>query len=291
VSDEPVRVLVADDGKDNRDFIVDYILKPNGFAPLIARDGLEAMELAREYEPDIILLDLQMPRMNGMEVLDALQEEGLEIPVILMTFHGSEEIAIEVYRKGVRDYVRKPYTVEEMMDAMDRCLGEVRLRQEKDALTNRLLRANATLNRRVKELNTLYQIGKSVTALVGMDVLLPRVVDAAVQVIGSEQGAVYLLEDDQLVCRAIKDHADPSAVSCHNYSTDRIAGRAAQSGQPVVFSPEELEKFRAQDPSLPASIASIPLKVRDKVVGASALVHQARWRDAQSARRLRRHRD
>ncbi len=267
MSEETVKVLVADDGKDNRDFIVDYILKPNGFAPLIARDGLEAMQIVKQHQPDIILLDLQMPRMNGMEVLDALQADGLDIPVILMTFHGSEEIAVEVYRKGVRDYVRKPYTVDEMMDAMKRCLGEVRLRKEKEALTDRLLRANASLNRRVKELNTLYQIGKNVTGLMGMDTLLPRIVDAAVEVVGAEQGALFLIEGGQLVCRAIKSHADPAAGPCSGYSTDRIAKRAAASGQPVVFSPEELEKHRAKDPTLPVAIASIPLKMKQQVVG------------------------
>lgn len=267
MSDDTVKVLVADDGRDNREFIVDYILKPNGFTPLVARDGLEALNIIKQTRPDIILLDLQMPRMNGMEVLDALQAEGLDIPVILMTFHGSEEVAVEVYRKGVRDYVRKPYTVDEMMDAMNRCLGEVRLRQEKEALTRRLLRANASLNRRVRELNTLYQIGKNVTALVGMQTLLPRIVDAATSVIGAEQGALYLLEGGQLVCRAQKTHADPKASPCHEFSSDPIARRAAQTGQPAMFSPEELEKVRAKNPSLPAAIASIPLIVKKQVVG------------------------
>ncbi len=159
VSEPLVRVLVADDGRDNREFIVDNILKPNGLVPLLARDGVETMEIVQQHAPDLILLDLQMPRMNGIEVLEALEAGGYDIPVILMTFHGSEEIAIEVYRKGVRDYVKKPYTVEEMLDAIDRALSEVRLRREKDALTGRLLAANVSLNRRVRELNTLYRLG------------------------------------------------------------------------------------------------------------------------------------
>ena len=267
MSNEAVKVLVADDGRDNREFIVDYILKPNGFAPLIARDGHEAMELVRQYEPDIILLDLQMPRMNGLEVLDALKAEGRDIPVILMTFHGSEEIAIEVYRKGVRDYVKKPYTVDEMLDAMDRALSEVRLRREKEALTARLLHANASLNRRIRELNTLYQIGKSVTSLTTMEDLLPRIVDAAIQVVGAQQGSLLMLEGDQLVCRAHKSSTDQSAQPVQEFSRDRIAWRAAQTGQPVVLSPEELERHRAQDPTLPVAVMGIPLKVKNQVVG------------------------
>ncbi|MBN1201704.1 MAG: response regulator, partial [Anaerolineae bacterium] len=260
-------VLVIDDGRDNREFIVDYVLKPHGFTPLEARDGVEGMAHVRQYKPDIILLDLQMPRMNGMQVLDALQEEGWDIPVILMTFHGSEEVAIEVYRKGVRDYVKKPYTVDEMLQAMDRCLSEVRLRREKDALTERLLHANTTLNRRIRELNTLYQIGKSVTALMGMDELMIRIVDAATQVVGAEQGCLLLLEGDQLVCRAIKQHSDPHAVPTNDVSSNRIAWQAVRTAKPIVPSVEELRKQRARNPMLPSAIACIPLLIGKQVVG------------------------
>ncbi|MBN1680735.1 MAG: response regulator [Anaerolineae bacterium] len=267
MNDNEVRVLVVDDGRDNREFIVDYVLKPNGYTALVARDGLEGMDMVRKYHPDVILLDLQMPRMNGMQVLDALNDEGWSIPVILMTFHGSEEIAIEVYRKGVRDYVKKPYTVDEMLDALDRCLSEVRLRREKDALTERLLQANRTLNRRVQELNTLYQIGKSVTALVSMEQLLVRVVDAATQVIGAEQGSLLLLDGNQLVCRAVKQRGDASAQPTNEVSSDQIAWHAIQSGKAVVFSPEELRKHRAQNPMLPTAVAAVPLMIGERVMG------------------------
>ncbi len=266
-NEQTVTVLVIDDGRDNREFIVEYILKPNGYATLVARDGAEGLDMVRQYHPDVILLDLQMPRMNGMQFLDALKEEGWDIPVILMTFHGSEEIAVEVFRKGVRDYVKKPYTVEEMLDALSRCLGEVRLRREKDALTERLLHANSNLTRRIRELNALYQIGKSVTALMGMDQLLVRIVDAATQVIGAEQGSLLLLEGDQLVCRAVKLQGEMSARPVNDVSSDRIAWHAVKSQQPVVLSPEELVQRRSQNPMLPAAVACIPLQVGGRVVG------------------------
>ncbi len=262
-----VTILVMDDGRDNRDFIVDYVLRPNGFNPLVARDGMEGMEMVRQHHPDVILLDLQMPRMNGMQVLEALRAEGFDIPVILMTFHGSEEVAIEVFRKGVRDYVKKPYTVDEMLEAIDRCLGEVRLRRDKDALTERLLQANSTLNRRIKELNTLYQIGRSVTALTSMDELMPKIVNAAIHVIGAEQGSLLLLEGDQLVCRAIKFAGDPEARAVNDVSRDRIAWQAVRLARPIVLSPEELRQHHATNPMLPSAVACIPLLVGGRVVG------------------------
>jgi class 3 adenylate cyclase/DNA-binding response OmpR family regulator len=262
------RILVVDDSKENREFIIDYILKPNGFDPVEARDGLEGMELARRISPDLMLLDLQMPRLDGTGVLSALRSENLNIPVILMTFHGSEEIAIEVFRLGVRDYVKKPYTPEEMLQAIESSLTETRLRKEKEALTSRLLNANRELHSRIKELNTLYSIGKSVTSLLNPTQLLARVVEAATVVTNAEQGSLLLVEGDNLVLRAVKRRSDQHARPAAEISQDRIVERAVRSGKPISLSPQELAPFKEKNPNAPSAVLVVPMQVSDRVVGA-----------------------
>lgn len=261
------RILVCDDGKESRDFIIEYILQPNNYEPLVARNGLEALEIARAQRPDLMLLDLQMPKMNGMQVLDALKEEELEIPVVLMTFHGSEEIAIEVYRKGVHDYVKKPFAVEEMLWAIERTLAEVRLRKDKEALTDRLIQANAEMNQRIRELNTLYQIGKSVTSLVGLEELFSRVVRAAIEITDSESGALYLLQGEELICRALKPSADAPIRLAQHAVNDPFAWRAIQIGKPFALGPAEMKTHRQKNPSFPASILVTPLVVGERAIG------------------------
>ncbi|NDJ85864.1 MAG: response regulator [Chloroflexi bacterium] len=262
------RILVCDDGKEGRDFIVNYILEPNNYQPLIARNGLEALEIVREDPPDLILLDLQMPKMNGMEVLDALKEEGYEIPVVLMTFHGSEEIAIEVYRRGVQDYVKKPFTVDEMQWAIERTLGSMRLRQEKEALTERLIAANSEMNQRIRELNTLYAIGKSVTSLAGLEVLLPRILEAAIEITRAEAGNLYLLQGEELVCRAVKKSDDSQITHLQAPANDPFARRAIQMGKPLALGPEEMQSHRRDNAQLPIAILVTPLIVGKRVIGA-----------------------
>lgn len=262
------RILIVDDGKENRDFIVEYVLHPNGFEALVARDGVEGMEMARQYRPDLILLDLQMPRMNGMQVLDALNAEQLNIPVILMTFHGSEEIAIEVYRKGVRDYVKKPYTVEEMYEAIDRSLAIVRLQREKDQLTERLLAASAGMNQRVRELNILYNVGKVVTSVTEIDGVLQKVVEAVSQLTASEESSIYLLDGDQLHCRAIHRLADRRTFSIDEVRQDPLASQAIQTAQPIVASPEELQQAKQFNPSAPSGAMATPLIMLGQPIGA-----------------------
>ena len=146
-------ILIVDDAQQNHHFLNDYVLVPNGYKPMSARDGVEGLQMALRMRPDLILLDLNMPRMDGMEVLRQLNANSVDIPVILMTFHGSEDIAVEVYRMGVRDYVIKPFYPDEMLRAIEKSLGESRLKKEKDALIDRLMQSNKELQSRVSELN------------------------------------------------------------------------------------------------------------------------------------------
>lgn len=259
-------VLVVDDGKENREFVVEYVLQPNGFKYLTARDGQEGLEIALEHRPDLILLDLQMPRLDGIGVLKKLDAHHLDIPVILMTFHGSEEIAVEVYRLGVRDYVKKPYTPDEMLDAIERSLSEIRLRKEKEALTERVIHANRELQRRLQELNILYNVGKSVTATTDLNILLPRIVDAAVQISNSQEGYIYLLGEKQLVCRAQKRREFTSAESTNYELNDPIAMHVLKKANPIALGPDQLQSAGNNDEN-PRSVAYAPLIHERRPVG------------------------
>lgn len=262
------RILVVDDGRENREFIIKYILQPNEYRAQEARDGVECLEIVRREPPDLILLDLQMPRLDGMGVLEVLHRERSEIPVILMTFHGSEDIAVEVFRMGVRDYIRKPYTAEEMLNAIERSLAEVRLRREKEALTTRLMNANRELHTRIKELNTLYNIGKSVAALLDMQQLLARIVDAAISLTNAEQARLLLVENNALVLRAQKARNEQPAQSVAEVIQDRLAERAISTGRSVVLNAQQLEQLRQMNPNAPSATLYVPLLIGSTVIGA-----------------------
>ncbi|HEX2908053.1 MAG TPA: adenylate/guanylate cyclase domain-containing protein [Phototrophicaceae bacterium] len=257
-------ILVIDDGRENREFVIEYILQPNGYQSLQAEDGRDGVQMAMQHHPDLILLDLQMPRMNGIEVLKFLTEHQMDIPVVLMTFHGSEDIAIEVYRLGVRDYVKKPYTVEEMLTAIEHSLGEVRLRREKEQLTEKVVQANRELQRRVSELNVLHSVGKNVNELLSMNELLPRIVDAAAQITQAEEGYIYLIENNNLLCRAHKRGGSNSQARPADFMvTDRVASYVIKQCQPVVLKPEHL----AREGSKAISAAYAPITIRGEVAG------------------------
>jgi len=257
-------ILIVDDAQQNHHFLNDYVLLPNGYKPMGARDGVEGLQMAIRHKPDLILLDLNMPRMDGMEVLRQLNAHSLDMPVILMTFHGSEDIAVEVYRLGVRDYVIKPFYPDEMLRAIEKSLAETRLKREKDTLIERLMQANKELQSRVTELNALYSIGKQVAALHTLDQLLPRLVDAAVQITGAEEAYLMMVDGDKQLLRAVKRGDNPRAQLVSAAVSDPIAAQVIKSGRPIVLDAEKLKRL----PGSPISAAYAPLVIQDRALGA-----------------------
>ena len=249
-----IRILVVDDSRDMREFVTEYVLEPNGFEVIQAVDGAEGVRKVLRGGIDLVLLDLEMPKMNGFDVIDALRTRQSDVPVILMTSHGSEAIAAEVFRKGVRDYVMKPFAVEQMLEAIERALKEVRLQHEKQALTARLVQSKQQLEQRLRELNALYQIGKSVTTLMDLDQLLNRVVDAALYVTGSEEGVIFLqggTQGGELQEYMRKRRVEGEERRVSRRTEDQLAAEALRKGDVTVTS----------------AMLSAPLKVGGKSTG------------------------
>jgi signal transduction histidine kinase len=262
------KILVVDDHRDSRDFLTEYILKPNGYEYVTAQDGAGGLQVALYERPDLIIMDLRMPKMTGLEVLAALRQRAVSIPVILMTFHGSEETAVQAFRLGARDYVVKPYEPAEMLEAIDRALTEGRLRAERDKLTAGLMEVNQRLDRRIKELDVLSKVGQSVTALLDTEQLLLRIVDAGLQLTGAEEGSLLLIdaETGDLYMRAQRNVGERFARGFRVKVQDTIAGQVVRTGQPYWSSVDD-QGLKVKTNYLVMSLAYVPLKISAQVVG------------------------
>ena len=101
------RVLIVDDDAASRR-LLEVRLRPLECDVATAGNGEQALGAIRKDLPDLVLLDLQMPRMGGIEVLRALRKEGIDVPTIVITAHGSIEIAVEAMKEGAYDFITKP---------------------------------------------------------------------------------------------------------------------------------------------------------------------------------------
>ncbi len=233
------RILIVDDNNHMRALLKDA-LKTANFSVLIARDGVEGMEKIRAARPDLILLDYKMPRMDGLAVLDALNTEGFDIPVILMTAEGDEEIAVKVFRKGVKDYIIKGDTFDpdEFLTSIQRSLRETRLQREKDDLVSELQITTARLKRQMRDMRTLFEVGRNVTAMMDTDELWQHIVAAAIRLTGSEEASVYLSENGQAVCRALKQADDEQPITVSLPTNDPLILHCIEQRKMISQQPE-----------------------------------------------------
>jgi len=141
-------VLVIDDEKLTRQLCSD-ILSREGFSVLTAENASEGFRRVQESPVDVILLDIMMPGLSGLEALRILSSMSPEIPVIVVTAHSSSQVAIEALKYGAYDFITKPFPNEELINGVRRALERRRLLVE----NRRLLEE---LRAKVEELSRLY---------------------------------------------------------------------------------------------------------------------------------------
>lgn len=126
-------ILIVDDEESIRASL-GGILEDEGYRPVFAVDGVEALAVARREAPELALLDIWMPRMDGLETLQKLKELYPALIVIMMSGHGTIETAVKSTKLGAYDFIEKPLSLEKVLIAVNNALGVNRLRAENASL-------------------------------------------------------------------------------------------------------------------------------------------------------------
>jgi two-component system NtrC family response regulator len=128
------RILIVDDEK-NYLVVLEALLSGEGYEVETANSGQRALGLVEEEEPDLVITDMRMPRLSGLELIQALAERAADLPVVVMTAYGTVENAVEAMKSGAVDYITKPFENRELLLTVERALRLRRLMTQ-----NRLLR-------------------------------------------------------------------------------------------------------------------------------------------------------
>ena len=189
------KILIVDDDPAAR-YGLKRALTALGCEIIEAEDGVAALAAVAQSNPDLLICDIQMPKMDGLTLVKRLADQGDARPVIVITAYGSERIAVEAMKAGAYDYLSKPYDVDELRCLVENVLETVRLRRENETLRNAL--------RQQSGFGLL--IGRS-RAMEGVYDLIGKVAmtDAGV-LIGGESGT-----GKELVARAIHEQSGRKA--------------------------------------------------------------------------------
>ncbi len=218
-------VLIADD-ESNAVMLLTRVLERDGFAVASARDGEEALDKARSLRPDLILMDVQMPKLNGFEVVRQLREEAetSRIPIIFVTAAAREPSDVaHGFKLGADDYMRKPYNYHELLARAHSKMQARRLEER--------------LQRRSEELEALLRIGQEFNQRLGLNELVELILGTTSQELGADYAELYLFDDTEQVARfAVKGAAESSLDDAEQRLRRRgsAAGWVLKSGEPIL---------------------------------------------------------
>jgi two-component system, NtrC family, response regulator AtoC len=190
----PSILIVEDEAKMRR--LLELNLKEEGHAVLAAANAEAALKLLSQEKVDLVLSDLKLPGMTGLEFLHAVKRSNAQIPVVLMTAFGTVETAVEAMKAGASDYVLKPFSMEEMKLILRKELDIGRLREE-----NRSLRE--ALGHRYEFKNIVAHSAKMQEVLATVERVAPT---NSTVLLGGESGA-----GKDLIARAIHQHSRRAA--------------------------------------------------------------------------------
>ena len=221
-------IVVVDDDQLVASFIAGKLLPRMGYATLVANDGKSALEIVKRNHIALMLLNLELPDMSGLDLLRQIVKEGHLVPTIMITGHGSEKVAVEAFRLGVQDYLSKPLDTSALVEALNRGLTQTRLRREKEQLTNQL-------KEQVNWLKTLARVGRSVTSSLDTDEVLRRIVAAGVELTRAQEGFLALLDENtgKIYLRAVKNIDGEKSQTLRLPVDDSLVGSVIRSGKPV----------------------------------------------------------
>lgn len=159
-------ILVVEDDAGMR-FALDECLKRKNYTTILACDGQEALEIFAKASPNLVLLDLKIPKISGMEVLEKIKENSPETVIIILTGNATIDNAVEAMKKGAYDFITKPFEVEELLDIVAKAdmtvkIGKENVIAKQNAITNSSDFYQSNITGKAKKFNQfVYNIARS----------------------------------------------------------------------------------------------------------------------------------
>ncbi|MCD6302928.1 MAG: response regulator [Anaerolineae bacterium] len=252
------RIVVADDIDDIR-HLCQRALQAQGYLVYEARNGEEAIQLASEHPIDLLITDLRMPRMAGLEAYRRMRELQPELMAIVMTGYGSMESAIEALKLGAYEFLLKPFSPRDLVTAVERTLSRRRLE---------------TQNARLKAFIPLFDLGQVATNVQDLKTLSLRALEIAREEMGASIATLVRLEDHSRLALI-------AAIGCNQAQARDVLGKSRASSdmserhEPIVLDAEAASEWRRLLASCDTGPALVqPMLLHDRVLGFISVARQ-----------------
>src|SRR5512133_413770 len=240
------RILVIENDPDVGDLIARQALKPLGYQVSLATDSSTAIRQAIQTQPDVVIMNLKIPGLSGKDLLVALSSQGINIPMIVMAEKGMEPDVIRSFRLGASDYLMLPVREAEVVSCVERALKQVREGRAREKLDAQIKQTNAELQRRVKELGTIFAVGRAVISITDQRVLFDKIVEAITAVTEADLGWLTVKDDKtrSFVLVAHRGLPEAWAKKLGQPLDDGLSSLVAMSAETLAINGDPLLKFK-----------------------------------------------
>jgi response regulator RpfG family c-di-GMP phosphodiesterase len=259
-TDKPT-ILVVDDERVIREILSDF-LSVEGYVVRTVEDGVEALKELQRRSYNLVISDLKMPNMNGLELIEQITTLGIPVLTVIMTGFGTVETAIEAMKQGAYDYILKPFKVEEVVHIVQRGLDRQRLQHE---------------NIRLKDALSIYRISEAIATSLSVERVLDLVLDATLDAVDAD--VVSLLLEEQINQQRndppghFIEHARKVSPRLGNgepapaLNFDEVLP-LLMDDKPLLVHGARAHRFLSNPPQKRlVSFCSIPLKLKGRIIG------------------------
>ena len=287
------RVLIVDDEETIR-AVVGKALQAHGYGCKNAANGLEGLEKAREERPDLVLTDLKMPLLDGLQMIETIRREQPELPIIIMTAYGELDSARRAIQLGVVDYLIKPFDdLNKLVVATGRAIAERKERLKADAMTKELEERAESLERESTSLREELQemkraLRKTLAEIGNTEIIADEHVAQVASLIAGQSDGLLITDTFGRVVAAnskLLKHLNAPSWKGTGASISRMPGESAlreameelarSAAAGVETEAQTVEVIGTDGETVPYELSSAPVKDEDgTIIGALTRVVQ-----------------
>ncbi len=252
---DSARILVVDDEQVIREILSEF-LTMEGYVVRSVEDGERALAELQLRPYDMVISDLKMPKLSGLQLLERITEANINVLTVIMTGFGTVETAIEAMKKGAYDYILKPFKVEEVIHVVQRGLERQRLQAENIRLTEAL---------------TLYKVSEAIATSLDIEHVLDVILNAVLYEVEADVATLHLQDPksgqfEERVKLLNQNSTGIKLSTLPAIDLEEMLGHFNQ-GQPILAHGVKANRFFGATGSQITSFTAVPLQVATRIIG------------------------
>jgi len=245
--------------------LLERALRAGGYAVAVAKEPAALEKILFETIPTLVVLTETLGGKRGIDLAGMVLERFPTMPVVFFANSDNPALVMQALKMGLSDYLYPPLKIDDIVNSIKR--SQKRAEQMGDWVRREVRRTTASLEQRVNEMDTLVNLGRSITSTLDLNRVLTSVVTAAVELTGAEEGHLLLLDEktNELYMRAGRNCEESFARTFRLPVKDSIADQVIHTGEPVSFNGDSPNKIKTA--YFVYSLIYVPLRAHDRMIG------------------------